>query len=520
MRGDAHIMLAFEGTSPPLEILTTVAEGRAPGVTLYRSANVESAAQVAELTAELHRAGGPELPLLVAADQETGQLVGLGDDTTQFPGAMALGAVDDLALVGRVAAAIGTELRALGVTMNYAPVCDVVSNPANPSLGIRGFSDDPRRVAEMVAATVRGFASAGVAATAKHFPGKGEAVVDPHHELPLLDLDRDRLEEVELAPFRAAIEAGTGAVMIGHYDVPSLTGRRGLPTSVSKEVVTGLLRGELGFEGVAITDALDMGALPQGVGQIVDAVTAIGAGVDLLLCTPDRPAQERLRHGLDLAVDRGLVTSEQPSPRVRHLRQWLAGFTPPELEVVGCDDHRVLAREVATRSVTLVRDEPSILPLEPPGRILAVMPRPEDLTPADTSSLVEPGLAAALRRHHPEVIEIVTAHRPARNEISGVVRQAEDASAVVVGTLAAGPEQAALIEALASTGTPMVTVAMRTPFDLAAYPRAGTHLCTYSIHPDSMEALAEVVLGVSPARGKLPVAIPGLHPRGHGIVDE
>ncbi len=519
MRGDAHFMLAFEGTSAPLEILTTLAEGQAPGVTLYRSANVESASQVAELTAGLHRAGG-DLPLLVAADQETGQLVGLGSDTTQFPGAMALGAVDDLALTGRVAAAIGTEMRALGVTLNYAPVCDVVTNPSNPSLGIRGFSDDPVKVAEMAAATVRGFASAGVAATAKHFPGKGEATVDPHHDLPSLDLERSRLDAVELKPFRAAIEAGAGAVMIGHYDVPALTGRQGLPTSVSARTVDGVLRTDVGFDGVVITDALDMGALPQGVGQIVDALAAIRAGVDLLLCPPDREQQERLRHGLHLAVDRGLLTSGTTPARTERLRRWLAGFTPPEPDVVGCREHRLLAREVALRSVTMVRDDPSILPLGSTGRILAVMPQPVDLTPADTSSTVAPGLAAALREHHPDVTEVVTSPHPTRQEIADAARMAEGAAAVVAGTVAAGSEQVTLIEALAATGTPLVTVALRTPFDLAAYPTALTHLCTYSIQPDSMRALAEVVLGVTPPRGRLPVAIPGLYPRRHGIVDE
>lgn len=519
MKGDAHFMLAFEGSRAPLDVLTTLAEGDAPGVTLYRHSNVESAAQVAELTDELHRAAG-EPPLLVAADQETGQLMGLGPDTTQFPGAMALGAADDPALTGRVAAAVGTELRALGVTLNYAPVCDVVTNPSNPSLGVRGFSDDPARVATMAAATVRGLASAGVAATAKHFPGKGEASVDPHRELPLLDLERSRLDAVELEPFRAAIEAEVPVVMVGHYDLPAVTGRRDLPSSVSTAVVEGLLRADLGFDGVAITDALDMGALPQGVGQIVDAIAAIRAGVDLLLCSPDRGVQQRLRQGIDLAVDRGLVSPTATRERVGRLRRWLAGFSRPDRDVVGCAEHRVLAREVALRSVTLIRDDPSILPLEPSGSILAVMPRPADLTPADTSSTVAPGLASALRSHHPDVTEVVTSSVPTGNEISGAARQAEDASAVVVATLTAGPEQAALVEALASTGTPVVSVAARTPFDLAAYPKIGTHLCTYSIQPASMEALAEVVLGITAPRGRLPVAIPGLYDRGHGIVDE
>lgn len=515
MRADPHFMLAFEGTVAPADLLETLQEGDIPGVTIFRH-NVESAAQVAELTASLQSASGSELPLLIAADQETGQLVGLGEDTTPFPGSMALGAIGDDEMTERVATAVGTEMRAMGVTMNYAPVCDVATNPANPSLGIRSFSDDPQAVATLAAATVRGLTSAGIVATAKHFPGKGEAVVDPHHELPLLDLDHDRLSKVELGPFRGAIAAGVPAVMVGHYAVPAITGRTDLPTSVSEAMIRGLLREEMGFDGVVITDALDMGALPQGVGQIVDVITAIRAGVDLLLCTADGASQGRLRAGLDLAVARGLVNPAPTVGRTTALRRHIPRQRL-DLSVVGCATHRELAAEVARRSITLVRDDANLLPLGTDGEILAVMPAPTDLTPADTSSRLPPGLATALRSHHPRVEEIVTSPSPTSSEIHAVVGRAQQSSVVVIGTAWAGTEQADLVRAVLATGTPTVTVAMRTPFDLAAYPESSTHLCTYSIQPSSMTAMADVLFGVSPAEGRLPAAIPGLHPRGHGV---
>jgi len=517
MRADSHFMLAFEGTTAPPEFLAALGEGHIPGVTIFRH-NVESAGQVAQLTDALQAASGSDLPLLIAADQETGQLVGLGEDTTPFPGAMALGAVGEPDLAERVGAAVGTELRALGVTMNYAPVCDIATNPANPSLGIRSFSADSGAVAELAAATIRGMASAGVVATAKHFPGKGEAIVDPHHELPVLELDHNRLVTVELAPFRAAIDAAVPVVMVGHYAVPAVTGRRDLPTSVSEAMIDGVLRGEMGFDGVVITDALDMGALPQGVGQIVDVIAAIRAGVDLLLCTADREAQERLRAGLDLAVGRGLVDPRPSLRRTTALRRTLSRDRPP-IDVVGCAGHRQLAAEVARRSITLVRDDKGLLPLQPTGDLLAVMPVPTDLTPADTSSRVAPGLAAALRRHHPNVTEIVTSPNPDAGEIAAVAERARQSSMAVIGTTWAGAEQADLVRRVLAVGTPVVTVALRTPFDLAAYPEAPAHLCTYSIHPPSMEALADVVFGMSPTTGRLPAAIPGLYPRGHGVGD-
>lgn len=522
MNADHYLMLAFEGLEPDDGTKAILAEGACPGVSLFRYANVESREQLVELTARLERANGSDLPLLIAADQETGQLMGLGDHTTPFAGPMALGATGDVALVEEVATAIGREVRAQGVTVNYAPACDVASNPDNPSLGIRAFSDDPETVGAMSAAAVRGFRSAGVVSVAKHFPGKGEAVVDPHHGLPVLDLDRDRLDAVELAPFRRVIAEGVPAIMSGHYALPQLTGRRDLPSTVTPLIIRDLLRDDLGFEGVVITDALNMKALPQGVGQIVDTISAIRSGVDLLLNTPEPEPLRLLRAGLDLAVSRGLIAGADRDARQRvdALRRWVASTSAPPIDVVASIEHRRLADEVARRSVTLVRDDGPLLPLAPAGgTLLAVMPTPEDLTPADTSATVVPCLAGALRVHHDAVTEIVTAHRPSPSDIASVVAVAESADIVVVGTISAGPEQADLVNALLATDARVVTVAIRTPFDLAAYPRAITHLCTYSIHRPSMDALASVLFGAAPALGRLPVAIPGLYPRGHGLTN-
>ena len=523
-----RLMLAFRGTRVPPWLRRRLAEAPAAGVTLFRHANVASPAQVRALTAALQaavaRGPGEPLPLLVAADQEGGQLIALGDGTTPFAGNMALGAAGDAVLAERVGEAIGRELRALGVNVLYAPVLDVATAQANPALGIRSFGDDPAAVAVLGAAFVRGVARAGVAATGKHFPGTGDVATDTHHALGVVDHDRARLEAVELVPFRAAIEAGLRLVMTGHFAVPSLTGSRTLPSTLSSAVMDGLLRGELGFDGVSITDALDMRALAQGPAQVVDVIAAVRAGVDLLLCAPDRPAQRRIEEGLLHAAGRALFDRDAldaSARRVAGLRRWLAGFPQPDLEVVGCAEHRALAAELASRSVTLVRDDPGLLPLRPAAgaRIAAIMPAPRDLTPADTSSTVSPGLAAALRRHHPHVDEIVTGHPPEAAEIEALRGRAASWDVIVVGTLDAHRDaaQAALVEALRATGRPLVTVALRTPYDLAFYPAAPTHLCTYSILWPSLDALADVLFGVAPARGRLPVAIPAILPRGHGL---
>jgi beta-N-acetylhexosaminidase len=370
---------------------------------------------------------------------------------------------------------------------------------------------------------VRGVQGEGVAAAVKHFPGLGEAALDSHEGLPVLDGDRARLDAVELAPFRAAIVAGAEAVMSAHVAVPALTGDATLPATLAGAVMTDLLRGELGFDGLTITDALDMRALPQGPEQALDAVTALRAGVDLLLLTADDAARARIEVALRHAEARGLLepaTLAQTAERLARLRRRLASVVAPDPSVVGSAFHRQLAHELAGRSVTLVRNDDGLLPLHlaPDSRVLAIMPRPRDLTPADTSSRVTPELGAALRSHHPCVEELVVGHPPTPADIMAAGERAAASDIVVVGTIAASFDSAQvdLVAALQATSVPTITVALRTPFDLAAYPSARTHICTYGILRPSLDALAAGLFGRSGFSGRLPAPIPGLYPVGHG----
>lgn len=528
-----RLMLAFRGTTIPAWLRERLASAPAAGVTLFRGANVRSPRQLGSLTSELQAVarrapGAGEPPLLIAADQEGGQLLALGDGWTPFAAPMAIGATADAELAERVGRAIGRELRAVGVNVNYAPVLDVAVNPSNPALGIRSFGDDPAEVARLAAAWIRGLQSQGVAATGKHFPGKGDGSVDTHHALDVIDHSRAELAAVDLAPFRAATEAGVRVVMSGHFAVPALTGSRTLPSTLSRQVMSGLLREELAFDGVSITDALDMGALPQDATQAIDVVAALAAGVDLLLTTPDRRAQRRIEAAIARAAEVRLLDEaslRRSAGRLGALRGWLAPFDDPPLDVVGSAAHRELAAELAARSLTLVRDDAGLLPLRmrEGSRILAVMPAPRDLTPADASSYVTPTLAHALRAHHSSVDEVITSHPPTAAEIAALRERAADADLIVAGTIAAtaGSSQAALVDALIDAGKPLVTVAIRTPWDLGAYPRARAHACTYSILPESMTALADALFGETGGRpafpGRLPVRIEGIAERGAGL---
>ena len=242
----ARLMVAFAGSELPPAAARRINEQGVAGVTLFRAHNVVDPPQIRRLTAAIQGARPAGAPaLLVAADQEGGQLLALGDGTTQFAGAMALGAAGDEELAERVARAMARELRALGVNVNYAPVCDVANNPANPALGIRSFGDDPAAVGRLAAAMVRGLQGHGVAATVKHFPGAGDTAADPHHELPLVPRTNAELAGRELVPFRAALEAGARMVMTGHFALPGQDDD--LPTSLSAPVLRDLrkLAGEV-----------------------------------------------------------------------------------------------------------------------------------------------------------------------------------------------------------------------------------------------------------------------------------
>jgi beta-N-acetylhexosaminidase len=228
----ARVMLAFEGFGVPAAVRERLERAPAAGVTLFRHGNVRSPGQVRELADALQAAARDRL--LVAADQEGGQLIALGEGSTPFAGNMALGAVDDPGLTERVGRAIGTEARAMGVNVVYAPVLDVASNPLNPALGIRAFGDDPAHVARHGAAMVRGLQAAGVAATVKHFPGAGEAADDPHHGVATVSASRAILDTRELVPFRAAVAAGARMTMSAHVALPAVAGRADAPSTLSR----------------------------------------------------------------------------------------------------------------------------------------------------------------------------------------------------------------------------------------------------------------------------------------------
>jgi beta-N-acetylhexosaminidase len=479
--------------------------------TLTDLATLISSAQQAAVDHE------PGIPLFVAADQEGWPVLRLPEGATIFPSNMAVGATDSVEDAQLMASVMATEMKALGLNMNLAPVMDVNSNPQNPVIGIRSFGSSPELVSRLGTAMIETYQSQGIVATAKHFPGHGDTSVDSHYDLPVVDHDRERLEDVELAPFRAAISAGVECIMTAHVSVPALDPVAGRPATLSSDILQGLLREELGFEGLIATDSLSMSALMNQYDLSTATALAFQAGADLLMFgyTPRYPPDLQLpacdtvlrmveegtipQSRLDDAVRRILLT------KARHgLMDWQPEPLDSALEQVGTEEHQAAARQVALDSITLIKDEDALLPLSPESSLLVIYPRSGA------------ALGQAVLQYAPRATLLEVSERPTSREFVQATTQARAAQLVLMGTrdVMDNPEQAALVKTL-RVEYPVIAVALDSPYDLLSYPQISTYLATYGRAPVSMEALAHVLFGYAEPRGRLPVALPGLYEVGH-----
>ncbi len=494
----------FSGPEPDEDIERLVRDGAVGGVILFDK-NIVDPPQVARLTNALQRlaarAGIP--PLLVAADQEGGPVVRLRG--TQFPSAMAFGAAADESLVAAAAGVTARELRAVGIHMNCAPVLDVNNNPENPVIGVRSFGEDPARVAGLGSRAITAMQAAGVLATAKHFPGHGDTSLDSHLTLPIVAHPRSRLDAVELLPFREAIRAGVGAVMTAHVVYPALD--RELPATLSPAIIR-LLRETLGFDGLVVSDSMQMRAVADHYTPGAAAVAAVRAGVDVVLaCGPVEAQWEALEAVRSAArQDRiGEARVRQAAQRVLAAKRRLGLFADASVaegeaaRFVGCPEHLKLAERVAAAAATVVRDARGTIPLPPgPVHVATDLVRPET---ADR-------LAAALR----------SAGRMVRtvrlNGRGGPAAQAGVQGAIVVPFAAAAPEGGPLAARVreatlaALKRGPAVAVSLDAPYPLAGTAEGCAALAVYGADPHAIAAAAGVLAGTIRASGTLPVTMP------------
>ena len=496
--------------------------------------SVQNPAQIAGLSnglqwAALTQPGRARVPLTISTDQEQGIVTRVGPPATQFPGSMALGAGRRTGDARAAAQITGAELRAMGITTNFAPDADVNVNPQNPVIGTRSFSSDPQLAASMVAAQVAGFQQdAGISCTAKHFPGHGDTATDSHVAFPIITHTRQQWEEIDAPPFRAAIAGGIDVIMTAHLSFPTLDDS-GDPATLSRIVLTDVLRGELGFQGVVITDSLAMQGVRDLYGDAEVAVRALSAGADQLLMTP---AMDEAYAAVLAAVRSGRIPIRDLDAKVTRVLQMKERrgidrhpFVEPGAlsAVVGTPEHLAAADAITARTTTLVRNDGGALPLAVGGRTVLVTGYGVTTTAT---------LAAGLERSGALTSVLSTGSSPTDTVVATAVAAAQGQDVIVVTTYKAwntavvdprgGQQQ--LVAALRTTGKPVVVVAVGDAYDIAYLADTPAYLVTYSSSPVALAAAARVIAGELAPSGSLPVDIPVagdpsqvLYPFGHGL---
>jgi beta-glucosidase-like glycosyl hydrolase/CubicO group peptidase (beta-lactamase class C family) len=480
------------------------------------------------------------VPLLVSSDLESGPGYRLGGvyalptlidmgGATEFPPAMAFGAIDEEETVFEMGRITALEARALGVHLNFAPVLDVNSNPTNPIINTRSFGEDPERVAALGAAMIRGMHAGGLMATGKHFPGHGDTSTDSHVELPIVEADRLRLDSLELVPFRRAIQAGVDAVMTAHVAVPGILGPGAPPATLSADVMTGLLRDELGFQGLLYTDALDMGAIVRGYGDAEAAVRAVQAGADVVLMPLEPVAAIE---AIVAAVDSGRLSETRLDSSVRRLLESKAraglhrGWrVDPERipEIVGSAEHVAFAETVAARSITIPRDLEGRIPVDSSrvGRVfsLTFSRQPDQAAGrAFDARLLEAGIAVQSARADfmtPEAVFDSLAEAATAADL--VLLSAYVPPRSGVGSVDVSPAVGRFADRVRTGGTPLVLLSFGSPYLLSSVPDAATYLLAWGGRNGSQRAAAEALLGVHPVAGRLPISLPPFHDPGDGL---
>ncbi|PAE36896.1 glycoside hydrolase family 3 protein [Bacillus sp. 7884-1] len=499
------------------EIAKLVKDYHLGGVILFRE-NTVTADQTTKLVSAYQEAA-EKYGLLISIDQEGGIVTRL-QTGTDMPGNMALGATRSEELAEKIGRTIGEELNALGINMNFGPVLDINNNPDNPVIGVRSFGEDPELVANLGNAYIKGLHETGTAATAKHFPGHGDTAVDSHVGLPSVPHDIDRLKNVELYPFQQAMDTGIDAIMSAHVTFPKIDDTKAIskkdgtevavPGTLSHKILTGLMREEMGFKGVIVTDAMNMGAIADHFGPVDAAIRAVKAGADILLMPV---GIVDVANGLYDAVNSGDISEsrlEQSVERILTLKlnrsivkaeeeKSLDEKVAKALQVVGSPEHKAIEKEAAEKSITLVKNE-AVLPLQ-----LAV---DEKIVIVGSSSSE---IAAEVKKHHSNVTVINTTALLSVADLATV----KTAKYVVLGTSTSNVAQRATStnlmklanQLIEETDVPIIGVGIRNPYDIMAYPNVNAYLVQYGFRPASFEAAANTIFGKNNPTGKLPVTI-------------
>ncbi|PSL41636.1 beta-N-acetylhexosaminidase [Planomicrobium soli] len=507
----------FHGKVVSKEIKHLIHTYHIAGIILFVR-NIGTTSEILALTRNLQKeakAAGYKTPLLICIDQENGTVRRISEGTTAIPGAMLLGATQNPMHAYQAGALTGKELKALGINWNLAPVADINNNPENPVIGVRSFGEEAESVAEMAKQFMWGMKKAGVMSTLKHFPGHGDTAVDSHRDLPVIAHDLKRLHEVELVPFKAGAAAGADAVMTAHVYFPALEKEPNLPATLSRSVITGLLREELEFDGVIVTDCMEMDAIINGIGTVKGCVKAVEAGVDLVLVSHSHAVQEQAILALVDAVEKGNIPEQQIDQSTGRIESMISGNASGDnieesygIEAfIGSQAHYEEMKPIYQDGITLVGENGK--PIQAEDKVLMVYPSDEYSAIVEDLHIANSALAEKLKRIHGDVQAFEVDLSRYEEAEAALADKAKTADHIVVLTSNAFkvPKQQKLVAYLMDSGKPVDVVVTRAPYDAALFPEANRRICTYEFTPIALDVVARVLAGKTEIKGKLPVTL-------------
>ncbi len=469
-----------------------------------------------------------DVPLLISADFERGTAMRVNDGTL-FPNNMAIGAANNPDLAYQMGLLIAKETRLLGVHQNYAPVCDVNNNPNNPIINVRSFGEDPTLVSKMSQSLFKGLQDGKVIATVKHFPGHGDTEIDSHNDLPVLNFDMDRMNSIELVPFKNAVNNNVMSVMIAHLSFPQLDATPHLPSSLSSSIVNDLLQKQIGFKGLVVTDALNMKGITKYFSVELVAVLCVKAGIDLILMSLD---ERKTIDAIEKAVNNGNITEDRintSAEKILKAKEWLGLFE--NKFVNDADVHKtlpktegeVLAQKIADESITLVKDEYNLLPIKDKSSKVMLV------TLSDAGDYQSRNnLAQSLTAKFPNTTSVDYSGEIPASYLPTLVDMCNKYDYIIVGVYAKvrfGTGKISmlqshidLIKELAKTNKNFIVVAYGNPYLLKKFSWIPGYICAYGDSPVSIDASVKAITGEIKFKGKLPVGITNEFKFGHGII--
>lgn len=467
------------------------------------------------------------IPLWISQDMEFGAAMRVYDATRLTP-AMGLAASGDERWAYQKGRITALEARSMGVHQIYAPVVDVNNNPDNPVINLRSYSESPETVSRFGKAFIAGAQSEGLLATAKHFPGHGDTDLDSHTALPIINSSYEQLLQTELQPFREVVDAGVHSIMSAHISFPAIAGNPTRPATLDSRLLHSILRDSLGFEGLIVTDGLEMHGISGYYAPHEAAVYALQAGADLLLLSPDELS---VIDGVEQAVLRGELSEARIDQSVDLLLQWKIGrglLEQPQVnlesisEIIGQREHRLIARQMARESITLVKNEDDILPVKPQR-----FPKITSIAITNSESgRVGSTFESELNRYHPDISHYLYDDRTSQEELDEAIASARNADLVILGSflplktgspLSFSRAQRQFVERLEALNKKTLLISFSTPYVLGELPEADAHLLAWTSLGEHSRATAAALFGAAEITGRLPISLPGLYERGDGI---